>query len=271
MSVANKLIGDILGALNREVLNELDLAKAISHPGESGRAREQIIAAYFSRLLPQSFSISTGFVIDTTGAISRQIDLVIYRNDYHPVFEIGGIKHFLAESVAVVIENKASIAGTKILHQALENIKSAKSLDRTNRGKNYILDGSKSQVNPDNFQHQIFGAIVTEESLSRDTLKEEMLGFLRTTPNRNHWPNFYADVRHLSAVYLKSVNPPEGTVIPREARYLGLSDSTSENFIPPLIELAFEVVNFLRVAPTIDFKPTDYLLAGGGKIDWWKI
>ena len=110
--MANDLTDDIRSALNREVLTELDLARAISHPGESGRAREQIIAAFLDRLLPHSFSISTGFVIDATGAISRQIDIIIYRNDYHPVFEIGGIKHFLVESVAVVIENKASIAAT---------------------------------------------------------------------------------------------------------------------------------------------------------------
>ena len=44
---------------------------------------EQIIAAFLGRLLPSSFSISTGFVIDAAGGISRQIDIVIYRNDYH--------------------------------------------------------------------------------------------------------------------------------------------------------------------------------------------
>ncbi len=271
--MANGLIRDILDALNKEVLNELDLAKAINHPGESGRAREQIIAAFFRRFLPRSFNISTGFVIDATGAISRQIDLVIYRNDYHPVFEIGGIKHFLIESVAVVMENKASIASTDALHKALENIKSVKVLDRTNRGKNYTVTGLQQgpPCNPDEFQHQVFGAIVTEQSLSKETLKQELLGFFQANPNRNHWPNIYADVRNLSATYLKSVDPPEATAIPSEAQYLGLTDSSSENFVPPLIELAFEVMNFLRIAPRIDYKPTDYLLARSGKIDWWRI
>lgn len=269
--MTNDLINKILFALNKEVLTELDLAKAITHPGESGRAREQIIAAFLGRLLPSSFGISTGFAIDAAGGISRQIDIIIYRNSYHPVFQIGGIRYFLIESIAAVIENKASITSTTVLNQALENIKSVKALDRTNQGKNYILDGSHTPVNPADFQHQVFGAIVTEESLSRNTLKQELLDFLRATPNRSHWPNFYADVRHLSAVYLKSADPPEATVIPDEAQYLALTDNSSENFVPPLIELAFEVTNFLRVAPIIDFKPTDYLLAEAGKIDWWKI
>lgn len=270
--MANKLIGDILGALNRDVLNQLDLARAIRHPGESGRAREQIMAAFLRRLVPQSFGLSTGFVIDATGGISRQIDLVIYRNDYHPVFEIGGIKHFLAESVAVVIENKASISSKESLRGALENIKSVKELDRTNRGKNYTLNGSLhgGLVNRDNFQHQIFGAVLTERSLSRETLKDELLAFLRSN-ERAHWPNLYVDVRHLSASYLKSVSPAEGTAIAGEAEYLGMTDNRSANFVPPLLELAMEVANFLRVTPLVDYSSADYLLAASGRVDWWKI
>jgi hypothetical protein len=271
--MASDLIRKILESLNSEVLSQLDLAKNITHPGESGRSREQIVAAFFQRLLPKSSDISTGFVIDATGAISKQIDIVIYRNDYHPVFEIGGIKHFLIESVAVVMENKSSIASKTTLYQALENIKSVKKLDRTNHGKNYTLHGSERgpEVNPAKFQDQVFSAILTEESLSRDTLKQEFLGFLRSNPDRNLWPNFYADVRHLSISYLKSIKPGEASVIPSEAIYLGLTDKTSVNFVPSLIELAFEVINFLRIAPQIDFSPTDYLLAGSGKIDYYKI
>ena len=272
-SKADGVIRDILNTLNRQVLDELDLARTVRHPGESGRAREQILAEFFQKLLPKSFSVSTGFVIDATGAISKQTDLIIYRNDYHPVFEIGGIKHFMVESVAVVMENKASIASTSALTDALEKIKSVKMLDRTNRGQNYTLMGM-SQSSPcdlDNFQHQVFGAILTEKSLSKNTLREELFKFFKENPNRNHWPNVYADVRELCAFYLKSVNPCQSTVISDEAQYLGFTDSAADNFVPPLIELAFDVVNFLRVAPVIDFSPTDYLPAASGKHDWWKI
>ena len=223
-------------------------------------------------MLPRSFDISTGFVIDATGSISRQIDLVIYRNDFHPVFEIGGIKHFMVESVVAVMENKASIAATKDLNEALENIKSVKALDRTNCtncGKNYIIDGYQRgpSCDADDFQHQVFGAIVTELSLSRTTLMAGLLGFLRANPKRIHWPNVYTDVRSLSATYLRSVAPPVTTVIPSEAKYLWLTDDLpDEGFVSPLIALATEVLNLLRVAPKIDFKPTDYLLERWGKV-----
>jgi hypothetical protein len=268
----HELTKTILFSLNRDVLNQLDLTSAIAHPAESGRAREQILADFFRRLLPKAYSVSTGFVIDATGGISKQVDLVIYRSDYYPVFNIGGINYFPVESVAVVIENKASITSTERLNQALENIKSVKTLDRTNQGKNYLVVGSNqgAAVDLGNFQHQIFGAILTEQSLSKETLRQELFHFMQVNP-RNLWLNCYTDVRNFSATYLVSTNPPIATAVPNDAVYLGFTDSSAENFIPPLIELAFEMVNFLRVAPLIDYKPSDYFCAGSGKIDWWRI
>ena len=129
----------------------------------------------------------------------------------------------------------------------------------------------RTPVDPNRFQHQIFGAIVTERSLSRDTLGQELHSFLSATPDRKYWPNFYADVRTLSATYMKAVDPAEVTAVPQDAQYLALTDNSAPGFVPPLLELTFELVNFLRVAPTVDYKPTDYLFAGSGKVDWIKL
>jgi hypothetical protein len=99
----------VVEAMNREVLNELALTKDIAHPGESGRARELILTSFLRRLVPAEFGVSTGFIIDSAGEISRQIDVVICRKSYHPVIEVGGIRHFLVESVAAALEVKATI------------------------------------------------------------------------------------------------------------------------------------------------------------------
>jgi len=265
------MITKILTALNNEVLNELELAKSIHHPGESGRAREQILAEFIKKLLPKSFDVSTGFVIDATGAMSRQVDLVIYRNDYHPVFKIGGINHFMVESVAAVIENKASIKNSAALNQALENIKSVKSLDRTNKGRNYTCnEEERNRVNPDAYQHQIFGAILTEESLSKDRLAKELIKYLEKNP-RNLWPNLYTDVRHTSGFFYKKGKPNLGFVEPDIAKYFVLTDETEKNFIPPLLDLAFVILGFLRVSPQIDYNPEDYLKLGSSPGHAWKI
>jgi len=267
-----RIVPQILESLNREVLNQLDLAGSIDHPGENGRAREQIVAAHLRRIVPAQFGIDTGFVLDATGGISKQVDLVIYRTGYHPVFEIGGIKHFPIEAVAAVIENKASIASTGILQAALANVASVKGLDRTNRGKNYVIGpgAGGAPTNADDFQHQVFGAIVTERSLATETFRQVVTDYLASSPRRI-WPNIYADLRRFSFTYLSEVEPANATAIPSEAKYIAVTEPDTPGFVPPLLDLTFELLNFLRVAPVIDYKPTDYLFAGTGKIKWWKL
>lgn len=58
----------ILEALADETLRRLALASEVEHPGESGRAREQILTAFIEQLVPSSFSVATGFVVDALGA-----------------------------------------------------------------------------------------------------------------------------------------------------------------------------------------------------------
>jgi hypothetical protein len=259
------LTNDILVSMNREVLNQLDLASSISHPGENGRAREKILAAYLRRVVPQGFGVDTGFVFDAVGGMSRQIDVVVYRTGYHPVFEIGGIKHFIVESVVAVFENKASIASVDSLTKAVANIESVKRLDRSNRNKNYIV-GSSSGINPNDFRTQIFGAAVTESSLSRDYFRKEWTTLLKAMP-RKLWPNFYADVRGFAAYYLKEGTPMFSTAIPGEGQWLGITEPTAPECVPSLLELTFHLLTYLRVAPIIDYKAADYLDLGEGCVE----
>jgi hypothetical protein len=97
-------------------------------------------------------------VVDGVGGKSRQVDIVVYRTGYAPVFQIGGVNHFLVESVAAVLEVKAGITSTAQLGSALENIRSVKALDRTNRHRNYRLiedqqipDRLEGKVDPEEF------------------------------------------------------------------------------------------------------------------------
>ena len=258
----SSIISKIVSSLNKGVLDELELSREIKHPGENGRAREQILSGFLRKIIPSKFSVDTGFVIDAVGGISNQIDIVIYRNDYHSVLEVGNIKHFMIESVVAVIENKASISDVKTLNQAFDNIKSVKSLDRSNREKNIIVS-PRGAYDRNNFQHQIFGAILTERSLSSKSLKGEFINFFKKTSDKNLWPNMYADVRASSFRYVDEKE--HVTVIPRKAVAFAISDPEAENYTPPLIELAYELVSYLRVVPLIDFQPHEYFYGVCGK------
>jgi hypothetical protein len=252
------VVPTILASLVRQTLDSLDLAGAIAHPGESGHARENILRDFIARLLPTAYEASTGFVFNSAGEISRQIDLVVYRRDYAPVFEIGGIKHFMVEAVSAVIEVKAAIQSREVLVDALENIRGVKALDRSAGGRNYVLRGSQQAgpVNADEFTQQIFGAIVMERSLSHPTLLSEWSGFLGSHPRRE-WPNAYYDVRHLSLMYGydNASGAAETCADPALATETLWSDAS---VVPPLANLAEDILDLLRVSDVIDYSPAGY-------------
>ena len=200
----------ILRALADETLRRLKLAGEIEHPGESGRAREQILIAFIEQLIPSSFGVSTGFVVDALGGKSKQIDVVVYRTDFAPVFQIGGVKHFLIESVVAVLEVKAAIDSHADLMKALDNIASVKALDRSNQGRNRLLtDRVQSPFSVDRDQHpfQVFGVIVTEKSLVKN-FQQDLVAWLGTRPRRE-WPNLYVDVHRFAAYYGYSEPTPD--------------------------------------------------------------
>jgi hypothetical protein len=103
------LAQEILENRADETARRLDAAKVIRHNGERGRARETAVSDYLRGFLAESFKVGTGFVIDSMGERSRQQDLVIRRDDYHPVFDQGGVKHYPVESVACTVEVKSRL------------------------------------------------------------------------------------------------------------------------------------------------------------------
>jgi hypothetical protein len=138
-------------------------------------------------------------------------------------------------------------------------------------GKNYALPlaGGRPQVDRDDFQHQIFGAIVTETSLSTEVFVREMLRFMRNEPRRV-WPNLYVDARSFVMGYHKpDDDPPSFVAIPGDHIAVVGADSGRA----PLVDLAFELCNYLRVAPLVDYSAVDYLAprAHDTGLRWWRV
>ncbi|MBV1795843.1 hypothetical protein KSF81_01550 [Siccirubricoccus sp. G192] len=221
--------------------------------------------------MPAQFGIDTGFIFDASANISKQIDVIIYRTGYHPVFEIGGIKHFVVESVVAAIEIKSAIEEEKILMQALDNIKSVKTLDRSNSGKNYIvgafeekLDGNGDvfmehvYVNKEKFDHQVFCAIFTQSSMTELSVVRIVREFLAAHPEKHLWPNLYSDINGISLCYISEGSNGILTTDPQKAAGIAVTRADANSSDSSLIQATFEIMNFLRIAPLIDFKPTSY-------------
>ena len=51
--------------------------RMVAHPGELGVGREEIIRRFLRAYIPARFEVSTGFVFDSKGNLSKQLDIVI--------------------------------------------------------------------------------------------------------------------------------------------------------------------------------------------------
>ena len=71
------ILDELLKAAAENMTNDIR-RRLISHPGELGTAREQIIREFLTAHLPKRFDVSTGFVFDCNGLISRQLDIVVF-------------------------------------------------------------------------------------------------------------------------------------------------------------------------------------------------
>ncbi len=185
------------------------LAAETEHRGEAGMAREGALRELLARYLPKRAGVDTGFVIDATGARSKQLDIVIYDRTAATVFDIRRVKYFACETVIAVGQVKTGIRTRKMLSDALENIASVKELDRSNRDANTtrpITGAGYSMSPPFTFdpkhkhRDQILGFVFTGASLREETLAEELRRWNASHP-RTVWPNIYCDHNAFLASY----------------------------------------------------------------------
>lgn len=194
-----------LSAQFREQFEQLSLE--ISHRTMSGEARELALRNLLDQYLPGRAGVSTGFVIDAHGSQSKQIDIVVYDRGVASIFNVGGTNFFPCETVIAVGEVKAQVDSVDDLKDALEKIKSVKSLDRSNRGTNELVTGPGISLRglppydpAGNHRDQILGFIFTGGSLDQDKLISELQRWNATHP-RTVWPNIYCDYTNFLISY----------------------------------------------------------------------
>lgn len=120
-------------AAEQEVLTvQLKLSsKSITHDGVMGEVNEQHFIQILRKYLPMRYAVDRGIVIDSNGATSDQIDIVIFDNQYTPTLLDQHAHRFIpAEAVYCVLEAKPTINKT-YLEYAGEKAKSVRELERT--------------------------------------------------------------------------------------------------------------------------------------------
>jgi hypothetical protein len=85
-------------------------SQSVPHPGTLGEVNESYLIDVLRKYLPNRYAVDTGIVIDSTGATSDQIDVIIYDNQYTPTLLDQQSHRFVpAEAIYGVFEVKPTI------------------------------------------------------------------------------------------------------------------------------------------------------------------
>lgn len=145
----------------------------INHPTSKGDNSEEAWINFFRGFLPSKYAVDKGFIFDSNGKMSEQIDVIIYDSLYTPlIFETeAGEKFITSESVYAVFEVKQEI-NRGYIEYAHEKIMSVRNLYRSSRPM--IVAG---KAVPARGLTKILGGILASKSVSISSLQTNLAEF----------------------------------------------------------------------------------------------
>lgn len=151
--MSNKIsIAELFNSLQMQMVAQLNTNREfILHPGSKGDSLENVWIEWLRKYLPNRYCVDKAIVIDSTGELSHQLDLVIYDQQYTPfVFTQNGMNYIPAEGVYAVFEVKpdfkGSVSGETFFEYAGAKIESVRRLKRTS--VNIINAGTEFRPRP---------------------------------------------------------------------------------------------------------------------------
>lgn len=150
---------ELFSSLQRQMLDSLNVdRKFIGHPGSKGDATEQRWIEFLRQYLPDRYKVDKAIVIDSTGNVSEQMDVVVYDAIYTPfIFNQDSFMYIPAESVYAVFEVKQDVKGN--INYAAQKVESVRKLKRTSI--DMVASGRRT---PARLLTKIIGGILTTTS-----------------------------------------------------------------------------------------------------------
>ena len=150
---------NLFHGLQEQMLTSLNVNRMfIEHPVSKGDATEQHWIEFLRAYLPERYKVDKAIVIDSTGNVSEQMDVVIYDAIYTPfIFKQDGFMYIPAESVYAVFEVKQDVKG--YIEYAAKKIESVRKLKRTSISM--VASGITKPARP---LTKIIGGILTTTS-----------------------------------------------------------------------------------------------------------
>lgn len=158
--MSNWSLSTLLENLHDDIHNRLEIArKSFNHAPTKGDVSEKIWLELLKKYLPERYRAEKAHVVDSTGAFSQQMDVVIFDRQYSPfIFNYENEIIVPAESVYAVFEAKQSI-NSEYVRYATDKIDSVRKLHRTS-----LPIPHAGGVYPAKTPIKILGGILTFES-----------------------------------------------------------------------------------------------------------
>lgn len=110
MVTENKLSELFLSLQNELSIGLSSSRQHIRHPSALGDVSESKWREWLERYLPKRYAVEKGFLVDSDGKLSEQIDVIIYDRQYSPfIFSEREVKYIPVESVYCIFEVKQSM------------------------------------------------------------------------------------------------------------------------------------------------------------------
>lgn len=162
---------ELFHGLQEQMQTSLNVNRTfIEHPSSKGDATEHHWIIFLRTYLPDRYKVDKAIVIDSTGNVSEQMDIVIYDAIYTPfIFKQDDFMYIPAESVYAVFEVKQDVKGH--IEYAAQKVESVRKLKRTSIGM--VASGRNTIARP---LTKIIGGILTTTSsyIGNDTVKKQL-------------------------------------------------------------------------------------------------
>ena len=175
-------IRKIVQAQIDNIIKLSDLVGNIEHNPTIGELRENYLIDFFTKLVPSSVSLTSGFITDAAGRISPQLDLIVTQKTALPLFSMKeGLSIVPVESALLVAEIKSTLETSSLEQVKNQNEKIASMNISGDIGKqNFIIPtiilAYDSKVNPDTLKKWMEdnGNTVSCCILKKDTFIKEV-------------------------------------------------------------------------------------------------
>lgn len=134
------ILKEVFRIREENLKNSFDLR--IKHNLSDGRFKEDLIKMILE-VIPQRYSVSNGFIIDSEENTSKEIDLIIYDEVYVPRFFIDTYAVIPIESVVGIVQVKTTLKKSELL-SSIDNLNSIDHLKPKKGGK--IITASNGTI-----------------------------------------------------------------------------------------------------------------------------